>query len=271
MAVRIAVAGAAGRMGQRITALACEDSELELVAALEQAQTQTLGVDAGELAGVGSLSIPVADKTDATFDALIDFTLPDGTMHWLEVCQTRNCAMVIGTTGHSPEQTERIRQSSGSIPILMAPNMSVGVNVMLRVAEMLGRLLDPSYDVEIVEAHHRFKVDAPSGTALALRDAVAEGRTNADGGGPSVVYGRHGETGARPLGEIGMHSMRIGDTVGEHTVSFGTLGETVTLGHVAHSRDTFVLGALRAAKWIAGRNAGLYSMRDVLFSNQPGV
>lgn len=271
MAVRIAVAGAAGRMGQRLVALTHADPELELVAALEQASSPELGRDAGELAGIGALSTAVADKTEATFDALIDFTLPDGTMHWLEICEARKCAMVIGTTGHSGEQQARINQAGRSIPILMAPNMSVGVNVILRVAEMLGKLLDPSYDVEIVESHHRFKVDAPSGTAIALRDAVAEGRTAMDGAGPTAVYGRRGETGPRAAGEIGMHSLRIGDTVGEHTVSFGTLGETITLGHVAHSRDTFVLGALRAAKWITDRTAGLYSMQDVLFSGQPDL
>ncbi|MFQ5502043.1 MAG: 4-hydroxy-tetrahydrodipicolinate reductase, partial [Phycisphaerae bacterium] len=169
------------------------------------------------------------------------------------------------------------RAASERIPILHAPNLSVGVNVMLLVTEMLAKVLDASYDVEITEAHHRFKADAPSGTALALRDAVIAGRGEFKAGKsdapepPAIVYGRSGETGTRPSGEIGIHSLRIGDTVGEHTVSFGALGETVRVCHTANSRDTFAAGALRAARWIVGRPAGLYSMRNVLFSDQSGI
>ena len=266
MPIRIAIAGAAGRMGRRIIALAAADPVLEVVAALEHGESADLGKDAGELAGVGPMSVVVADHVGVPFDVLVEFSLPEGTMQGLELCRSRGCALVTGTTGHTEAQLRTIRQASESIPVLKAPNMSVGVNVMLRLAEMVGGLLDAAYDVEITEAHHRFKVDAPSGTALALRDAVAEGRSAQDGVGPTVVYGRHGETGRRPAGEIGMHSLRIGDTVGEHSVSFGTLGETLTLSHAAHSRDTFAAGALRAAKWIAGKKPGLYSMRDVLFA-----
>ncbi len=277
MPLRIAIAGAGGRMGRRLIALAAVDDGLECVAALEDASSSAMGRDAGELAGLGATSLVVADRVDVPFDVLVEFSLPAGTMHWLEVCLARGLPMVTGTTGHTESQLEQIRAAAKTIPILKAPNMSVGVNVLLRLAEMLGGILDESYDMEIAETHHRFKVDAPSGTAIALRDAVANGRSSGgatDGqppraaAEPQVVYGRHGETGQRPAGQIGMHSLRLGDTVGEHTVSFGTVGETVTIGHSAHSRDTFASGALRAAKWLAGRPAGSYDMQDVLFAER---
>lgn len=273
MPLKIAIAGAGGRMGRRLIALASADPSIACVAALERSGSQALGRDAGTLAGVAPLSVEVCEEAEQPFDVLIEFSLPAGTMQWLEVCRSRGCAMVIGTTGHDDGQSKRIKQASESIAVLKAPNMSVGVNVMLRLARMLGETLDESFDVEITEAHHRFKVDAPSGTALALRDEVVEGRTGGAGGrggkagaDASVVYGRHGKTGERSPGEIGMHSLRMGDVVGRHSVAFGTLGETVTVSHEAHSRDTFVSGALRAAKWIAGKPPGLYSMQDVLFA-----
>ncbi len=266
MPLRIAIAGAGGRMGRRLIALASVDPSLACVAALEQSGSQALGQDAGTLAGVARLSVEVREETETPFDVLIEFSLPAGTMQWLEVCRSRGCAMVIGTTGHDDEQTQCIKQASESIAALKAPNMSVGVNVMLRLARTLAATLDESFDVEITEAHHRFKVDAPSGTAVALRDEVCKGRGGKAGADAAVVYGRHGQTGERSPGEIGMHSLRMGDVVGRHSVAFGTLGETVTLSHEAHSRDTFASGALRAAKWIAGKPPGLYSMQDVLFS-----
>lgn len=264
MPLKIAIAGAGGRMGHRLIALVSADPSLVCVAALERSGSQALGRDAGTLAGVAPLSVEVCEEAGRPFDVLIEFSLPAGTMQWLEVCRSRGCAMVIGTTGHDDEQSERIKQASESIAVLKAPNMSVGVNVMLRLARMLAEILDESFDIEITETHHRFKVDAPSGTALALRDEVIEGR--GDGADARVVYGRHGKTGERSVGEIGMHSLRMGDVVGHHSVAFGTLGETVTISHEAHSRDTFVSGALRAAKWIAGKPPGLYDMQDVLFS-----
>ena len=271
MSLKIAIAGAGGRMGCRLVALASADPALACVAALERSGSPALGADAGTLAGVAPLAVEVCETTERPFDVLIEFSSPAGTMQWLEVCRSRGCAMVIGTTGHDDEQTERIRRASGSIAVLKAPNMSVGVNVMLRLVRMLAGTLDESFDAEITEAHHRFKIDAPSGTALALRDEVRIGRSGGAGGRGSeadspVVYGRHGKTGARSPGEIGMHSLRLGDVVGRHSVAFGTLGETVTVSHEAHSRDTFASGALRAAKWIAGKPPGLYSMQDVLFS-----
>lgn len=265
--VRVAISGAAGRMGRRLIALAKEDAGLLVTSALEHKTSPAIGVDAGELAGMGPIGIKVVDEPGEDFDVLVDFSLPAGTMHWLGRCVEAGRALVTGTTGLSGDQVGAVEKAAREISIVRAPNMSVGVNVLLRVAKMLGATLDASYDVEIVEAHHRFKVDAPSGTAIALRDFVAEGRTVHDGPATSVVYGRQGETGARSAGEIGMHSLRMGGVVGEHTVSFSTLGETLTIGHTAYSRDTFATGALHAAKWLRGRESGLYSMQDVLFSD----
>lgn len=265
MSTRIAIAGAAGRMGRRLIALAADDQSLNVVSALEGAGSAALSQDAGVLAGIASSGLQVTSQLGATTDALIEFSSISGTMHWLGVCLEKRIPIVIGTTGHDEAQLARIRSAAATIPIVKAANMSVGVNVLLRVAKLLGQSLDNSYDVEIVESHHRFKADAPSGTALALKDAVVEGRRVVGRENSPVVHGRHGHSGQRPAGEIGMHALRIGDTVGEHTVSFGNLGETITIGHFAHSRDTFAAGALKAAKWIVGKAPGLYTMQDVLF------
>ena len=266
MPLNIAIAGAGGRMGRRLIALASADSALACVAAFERSGSDVLGQDAGTLAGVAPLAVEVCEHTERPFDVLVEFSLPAGTMQWLEVCLSLGCAMVIGTTGHDDEQSQRIKQASESIAVLKAPNMSVGVNVMLRAVRMLAETLDESFDVEITETHHRFKVDAPSGTALALRDEVVRGRAGEVRAGVPVVYGRHGKTGQRPSGQVGMHSLRMGDVVGRHAVAFGALGETITIGHEAQSRDTFASGALRAAKWISGKPPGMYGMEDVLFS-----
>lgn len=265
MATRIAVAGAAGRMGRRIIALACSDAAFSLVGALESPGSDMLGRDAGELAGIGTLGWAVSITPPGEFDVLIDFSSPEGTMHWLGVCQDARRALVIGTTGHDESAMLKLRSAAKTIPVLKAANMSVGVNLMLRLVRQAAVALDDSYDIEIVEAHHRFKVDAPSGTALAIRDAVNAGRADAGNGPGHVVHGRQGNTGDRKAGEIGMHALRIGDTVGEHTISFGALGETISIGHSAHSRDTFASGALRAAAWIVAKQPGLYDMQDVLF------
>jgi 4-hydroxy-tetrahydrodipicolinate reductase len=260
--VRLAVAGAAGRMGSRIIALAAGDPRFELEAALEHTGHPRVGQDAGDVAGIGRLGLPIQDRTETEFDVLIDFTRPAGTMHWLDYCLTFKRAMVIGATGHSPEQLAAIEAAAAGIPVLKASNMSVAVNLMFRLAGQIAAALGDDYDIEIVEAHHRFKLDAPSGTAVTLRDAILEatGRDAAR----DVIYGRHGDTGQRPPRQIGIHALRLGDTVGEHEVRFGTLGETLTLRHVAHTRDTFVQGALRAAAWLAAKPPGRYGMQDVL-------
>lgn len=259
--VGIIVAGAAGRMGRRLIALAGEDRRFSLSAAVEHVHSEEVGKDAGELAGIGRSGIPVQDHTETEFDVLIDFSVPAGTMHWLDFCIARRRAFITGVTGLGAAQLAAIEKAAREIPVLAAPNMSLGVNLMLRlVREAAGVLRD--YDVEIVESHHRFKRDAPSGTAQALLEAVRTGR---DAREAQAVHGRHGGALDRPAGEIGMHSLRAGDIVGEHEVILSGLGETLTVGHRAHSRDTFVRGALCAAAWIADRPPGLYSMSDVLF------
>lgn len=257
-------------MGRRIIAVASQDARFQLVAALEAEGSPMLGSDAGELAGVGTLSVAVTPAPPVAFDVLIDFSSPAGTHRCLEFCLAAGRPIVVGTTGHDAGVVRALTEAASKIPVLKSANMSVGVNVLLRVVKELGSVLDTTYDVEITESHHRFKADAPSGTALALRDAVIEGRTVGGAAEPTLVYGRHGQTGHRPAGEIGIHALRIGDTVGDHTVAFGNLGETISVSHSAHSRDTFASGALRAAAWIIGRGPGHYDMQDVLFGGRGG-
>ncbi len=259
---RVAVNGAAGRMGRRLVALCRETEGLELASALETPANECLGADAGELSGIGKLGVVLAEALPASgVDVLIDFSLPAGTKARVPECAALGVAMVIGTTGLDDEVQSLIADAAGKIAIVQAPNMSVGINVLLKTAAELAKTLGSEYDVEIVESHHRFKKDAPSGTALALAKAVAEatGRDLSK----TARYGREGES-LRTEGEIGIHSVRSGDIVGEHTIIYGTLGERVELRHVASTRDTFVRGALRAAGWVAGKPAGLYSMQDVL-------
>ena len=260
--VQLAVAGAAGRMGMRIIALAAKDPRFDIVAALETGGEPRIGQDAGELAGLGRMHLPLQNHTETAFDVLIDFTRPDGSMHWLEYCLTYGRAIVIGTTGHSADQLRRIDAAAGTIPVLKASNMSVAMNLMFGLVGRIAATLGDDYDIEIVETHHRFKVDAPSGTALSLCDSIVEATGRS--GEADVIYGRHGDAGQRPSRQIGMHALRVGDTVGEHEVHFGTLGETLVVRHTAHTRDTFVQGALRAAAWLAGKPPGRYDMHDVL-------
>jgi len=260
--IKIAITGAAGRMGRRIAALAIESEQFDIAGAVDAPGHEAIGRDIGELAGVGAVGVPVTeDIGQAKVDVLIDFSLPESTMVWLEVCRSEGIGMVIGTTGLTPSQQAAVVDASRAAPIVQAPNMSVGVNVLLKVVGEVARALGEDYDVEITETHHRFKSDAPSGTALALARAIcaATGR-DAD---EALTFGRYGRCPRKP-GEIGIHALRVGDTVGEHTVSFGNLGETVTLAHTAHARDTFARGALRAAKWIVGKSPGMYTMQDVL-------
>jgi 4-hydroxy-tetrahydrodipicolinate reductase len=260
-AIKLAIVGACGRMGKRLIALAKADKSLELVAAIDKPDSAEQARDAGEIAGIGSIGLPITFDLRPTPDVLIDFTAPISTRRWLKTCHDREIAMVIGTTGLKDKDHAAIDIASENIPILQAPNMSVGVNVLLKLAGLAAQGLGAEYDIEIVEGHHRFKKDAPSGTALALADSIlkATGKTR-----KSLVYGRHGDDDVRQPGQIGMHSLRIGDEVGKHTVYFAALGERVELGHVATSRDTFAAGALRAAKWLHNQKAGRYSMNDAL-------
>lgn len=260
-AIKLAITGACGRMGKRLVALARGDKALQLVAAIDRPECAELSRDAGEVAGIGAIGLPITFDLRPTPDVLIDFTAPESTRRWLKTCRDREIAMVIGTTGLKEKDHAAIDVASVDIPILQAPNMSVGVNVLLKLAALAAQALGEDYDIEIVEGHHRFKKDAPSGTALALADSILKSLGNTR---KALVMGRHGDDVQRKTGQIGMHSLRIGDEVGKHTVYFAALGERVELGHVATNRDTFALGALRAAKWLRGQKPGRYSMADVL-------
>ena len=261
----VVVAGAAGRMGNRLVALLQEDKELRLVAALEAPGHPALGRDAGEAAGVGRLTVPITADADAVLGKdriLIEFSVPEASLAHARLAARLGGRAVIGTTGFTAAQREELAAIGRSIAILVAPNMSVGVNVAFRILADMARMLGDDYDVEIVETHHRFKKDAPSGTALRMAEVVAEalGRDLAK----TAVYDRHDKLAERTRKEIGMAALRSGDVVGEHTVSFGALGERLELTHRAQSRDNFARGALRAARFIATARPGLYSMQDVL-------
>jgi len=264
---RLAVCGASGRMGQRIVALANEDDRFQVTAALDAGDCPGIGRDAGEHAGIGPIGVTVQDianvEPDLPFDVMVDFSLPAGTKAGLIWCLQTKRPIVIGTTGHPDSQLADIAAAAQTIPVLKAPNMAVGVNVLFRLARQVAAALGEDYDVEIVETHHRFKADAPSGTALELLNQVCEA-TDRDPH-THAVYGRQGKTGERPRDQIGMSVLRVGDTVGEHEVHFGCLGETLILRHAAHTRDTFVRGALRAAAWLTDKPVGFYTMQDALF------
>ncbi len=263
-AANIVVIGAAGRMGSRIVALHRE-AGLRLAAALEAPGHRALGRDAGEVAGAGVLGVPLTADAAAAITrdrVLIEFSVPEASLEHLRLVARAGARAIIGTTGFSAAQREEIATLARQAAILVAPNMSVAVTLAFSLLRTMAKALGDDYDVEITEVHHRYKKDAPSGTAVRMAEIVAEalGRDLRKVG----VYGREGLPGERSGKEIGVMSLRSGDVVGEHTVSFGTLGERLELTHRAHSRDTFARGALRAVRWIAGRGPGLYSMHDVL-------
>jgi len=260
--IHVVISGAAGRMGCTLMRLVHEAEDLELVGAVEAPGHARLGTDAGLLAGVGPCDVAVSDALPEVFDVLVDFSLPDGSLEWVEACAARQSPCVVGTTGFSDAQRRRIADAAEKTAVVLSPNMSVGVNVLFHAAAQLARALGEDYDVEIIEAHHRFKKDAPSGTALKLAEEVA--RATGRDPAASAVYGRGPGDPPRKAGQIGIHAVRGGDIVGEHTVSYTTLGERLELKHVAHSRETFARGALRAVRWVADRGPGLYSMADVL-------
>lgn len=259
---RIAITGAAGRMGRRIAALALEDERFEIVSAMEMPGHEAMGADVGTLCGRGAVGLAVSETLQGDPQAIVDFSVPESTLAWLAAARKRKIAMVIGTTALTESQLAEVADAASSIAVVQAPNMSAGVNLLFRIVGEVAKALGREYDIEITEVHHRFKKDAPSGTALGLARSICEatGRAMPD----ALVHGRSGACARKP-GEIGVHAVRVGDTVGEHTVYFGNLGETVTLSHSAHTRDTFVRGALRAAEWVAGQEPGLYTMQDVLF------
>lgn len=262
--LNIAIAGASGRMGRALIEAVSQAADLRLAAALERPGSPFVGRDAGELIGA-PCGIAISDRPEAALggtDVLIDFTRPEGTLHHLALCRQRGVNMVIGTTGFSAEQKRAIADAAADIGIVFAPNMSVGVNVVLKLLDMAARVLGEGYDVEIIEAHHRHKVDAPSGTALRMGEVVAQalGRDLEQ----CAVYGRQGVTGERPPSTIGFATVRGGDIVGDHTVLFAGTGERIEITHKAASRATFAVGALRAARFLAGGKRGLYDMQDVL-------
>jgi 4-hydroxy-tetrahydrodipicolinate reductase len=257
----IAITGAAGRMGCRLIALAKQDGDFQIAGAIERPDHSAQAQDAGEVAGVGAIGTPITYDLKPTPQVLIDFTSPSSTRHWLKTCRDRGIAMVIGTTGLQAQDHAAIDRDAADIPILQAPNMSLGVNLLFKIAGEVARMLGDDYDVEIVEGHHRFKKDAPSGTALGLADAILKATGKAR---DALVFDRHGDDATRKRGEIGMHSLRIGDEVGRHTAYFAALGERLELTHVATNRDTFAHGALRAAKWLAGQKPGRYTVANML-------
>ncbi len=263
--LNIAVTGAAGRMGRSLITACTQTDNCQLAAAIEHSGNSLVGSDAGELAGVGKLDVSVCDdinSTAASFDTLIDFTRPDVTLENLRVCVAHRKSIIIGTTGFSDEQKTHIQQAARSIPVVFAPNMSVGVNLCFKLLDLAARVLGDDVDIEVIEAHHRHKLDAPSGTAIRMGEVVANalGRKLED----CAVYGREGITGARDRNTIGFETIRAGDIVGDHTVLFAAEGERVEITHKASSRMTFANGAIRAALWLKNQPAGLYDMQDVL-------
>lgn len=263
--VRVIVAGVAGKMGSRITALTRDYPELKLVGTFERKGHETVGRDAGEVVGIGHINIPVKDDLNEIIDkgdVVISFTTPEASLEHLSIALKNKKAIVIGTTGFTKEGIQTIRETSQSIPIVFAPNMSVGVNLLFKVLRDVAKVLGDEFDVEIIEAHHRLKKDAPSGTALKMAQVIAEAlNRNLEEVG---VYARKGIIGERTKKEIGIQTIRAGDIVGEHTVLFGGLGERIEITHKVSSRDTFARGALKAALWIGNKPAGLYDMIDVL-------
>jgi 4-hydroxy-tetrahydrodipicolinate reductase len=266
MTVRVGITGAAGRMGRTlIEALALSGDALVLGAALERPGSSLLGTDSGELAGLGANGIPVtADLADvlASIDVLIDFTVPEATLAHLDQCVPAGVALVIGTTGFTAGQQARLESAAGTVALCKASNFSTGVNVCFKLLKLAAQVLGEESDIEIYEAHHRHKIDAPSGTALSMGEVVADalGRDLRE----VAVYGREGQTGARARETIGFATVRGGDIVGDHTVTFAAEGERVEITHKASSRMAFARGALRAANWLAGKPPGLYDMQDVL-------
>lgn len=262
MVIRLAVVGAGGRMGKRIVALAVESGEFDITVAIERKDHPDIGKDAGLVAATGALNVKLSDSFMGSADVAIDFSLPEAADKTVEYCTENKVALVLGTTGLSDKQREKIKAVSQKIPLLYGTNMSVGMNVLFNLVGKVATLLGEDYDVEIIEQHHRFKKDAPSGSAKTLAENIckATGRDFPQ----ALIHGRSGKEAMRQKGTIGVHAVRAGDITGVHSVIFSTLGETVSLNHIAHSRDTFARGALRAAKWLVGKNPGLYSMVDVL-------
>lgn len=262
--MKIAVVGAGGRMGRMLIEAILKDGEVTLVSAIDQAGTPAIGKQAGELVG-SSCGVVLSSDVEAGIaqaDCLIDFTRPAGTLEHLAICRRHKVAIVIGTTGFDEAGKAAIAAAAREVPVVFSPNMSVGVNVVFKLLDTASRILNEGYDIEIVEAHHRHKVDAPSGTALGMGEVVARalGRDLEE----CAVYGREGVTGERDPSTIGFATVRGGDIVGDHTVMYCGTGERVEISHKAASRVPYALGAVRAARFLAGKSSGLFDMQDVL-------
>ncbi|MGG4773787.1 4-hydroxy-tetrahydrodipicolinate reductase [Alcaligenaceae bacterium 429] len=261
--MRIAIAGASGRMGRMLIEAVLNSNDLTLTVALDHAGSSSIGQDAGAFLGQNT-GVLISDNLDqlANADCLIDFTRPEGTLAHLDACVRHNTQCVIGTTGFSEEEKARIQQAAEKVAVMFAPNMSVGVNATLKLLEVAAKMLQSGFDVEVFEAHHRHKVDAPSGTALAMGEAVAKAWDKpldeiAD-------WARHGHTGARKEGNIGFSVVRGGDIIGDHTVFFCGEGERIEISHRASNRTIYAQGSLRAARFLKGKTQGLFNMQDVL-------
>jgi 4-hydroxy-tetrahydrodipicolinate reductase len=261
--IKAIVIGAAGKMGSRIIHIIKETPSMKIHRAIERPDHPSIGKDIGEIVGLGKMDILLEGGLKGKGgDVIINFTSPQASLESLEFAEEAGLAVVIGTTGLTPEQIERVKDLSKSVRCVFSPNMSVGVNVMFRIVQEVAQVLGPDYDIEIVEAHHRLKKDSPSGTAVKLGELI--GRSIGRDFGKVGVYGRKGMIGERTKEEIGMQVIRAGDIVGEHTVLFGGIGERLEIIHRAHSRDNFARGAVRAALWVVNQPNGLYDMQDVL-------
>ncbi|MEQ1638177.1 MAG: 4-hydroxy-tetrahydrodipicolinate reductase [Methylococcales bacterium] len=264
--IRIAVVGVSGRMGLcLVKAALLAGNQARLTVAVSRPESPAIGKDAGELAGIGTVGVKVVSDLAAVtdqFDVLIDFTRPDASMDIIEICRKAGKKVVIGTTGYSIEQKALITQAANDIAIVMAPNMSIGVNLSLKLLEIAAKVMGDYTDIEVIEAHHRHKIDAPSGTALRMGEVIAKAlnRDLKD----CAIYGREGNTGERDRKTIGFSTIRAGDIVGEHTVMFADEGERLEITHKASSRMTFANGAVRAAAWLGNKQRGLFDMQDVL-------
>ena len=263
--IKIAIVGAAGRMGKILIEACAQSENAQLTVATEHPDSSLIGADAGEVAGIGKNNVKIApnlDQAENDFDVLIDFTRPVPTLNHLDWCVKNKKAMIIGTTGFSDDEKAQIETAGHKIPIVFAANYSVGVTLSLKLLELAAKVLGDSVDIEIIEAHHRYKVDAPSGTALKMGEVIADtlGRDLNE----CAVYGRHGVTGERDRKTIGFETIRAGDIVGEHTVMFADIGERLEITHKASSRMTFAKGAVRSAAWIVKQPPRVYDMQDVL-------
>ncbi|MFZ0034012.1 MAG: 4-hydroxy-tetrahydrodipicolinate reductase [Sedimentisphaerales bacterium] len=262
MRPKLVIVGAAGQMGRRIISLGIDAGWFDIIAAVETKGHPDIGKDAGLVASAGPINIKLDSIYPAGADVAIDFSQPAAADKTIGYCLKGGVALVLGTTGLTEQQRERIKTASAKIPVIYGTNMSVGMNVLFSLAGKIASMLGEDYDTEIIEQHHRLKKDAPSGSALTLAENIckATGKKFPD----CLIHGRSGNKALRHKGTIGIHAVRAGDIVGIHSVIFSTLGETVTLNHTAHSRDTFAMGALQAARWLVGKKPGLYSMADML-------